>query len=230
MSEETGGLTLRDFVVSFSYGSRNDLNFKYLKNLPVEEAAQCLQELLHAIPDAIDANDVSGLQQLAYEWQRRGYRTGTSYAYPDGPFAPLQKPVSESRLLLLTSSGHFVKGQDPQPLGVESMTQEEAMRRTDDFLKAPPALTPIPLATTPDELTVRHPGYDIRPAEADPGVAFPLQHLLELQRAGVIGEMVDPAYTFVGACAQTPLIRRHGPAWANKFERAGADAALLVPV
>ncbi len=53
------------------------------------------------------------------------------------------------------------------------------MRRTDDFLKAPPALTPIPLATTPDELTVRHPGYDIRPAQADPGVAFPLQHLLE---------------------------------------------------
>ncbi len=91
MSEETDGLTLRDFVVSFSYGSRNDLNFKYLKNLPVEEAAQCLQELLHAIPDAIDANDVAGLQRLAYEWQRRGYRTA-----PVTPIQTVPLPRSQS--------------------------------------------------------------------------------------------------------------------------------------
>ena len=49
--------TFGEFKNSFSYGSRTDLNFKFLKSLPDEEAATFLQELLWKLGDAFDDGD-----------------------------------------------------------------------------------------------------------------------------------------------------------------------------
>jgi hypothetical protein len=46
MSEQTNPETFAEFKTSFSYGSRTDLNFKFLKGLPEAEAAQFFQDLL----------------------------------------------------------------------------------------------------------------------------------------------------------------------------------------
>ncbi|MBW7883828.1 MAG: hypothetical protein H3C34_14555 [Caldilineaceae bacterium] len=77
---------------------------------------------------------------------------------------------------------------------------------------------------------VRHPGYDIRGAQADRNVALPIDRLRELVVEGRIGALTDAAYSFVGACAQTPLIKRTGPEWVRQIQAQGIDAALLVPV
>jgi hypothetical protein len=138
--------------------------------------------------------------------------------------------MREARLGLLTSSGHFLTGQDPEPFGVPHMTQEEAVRRVSEFLKTEPELSPVPVDTPPADLQVRHGGYDIRGAQADPEVVLPLKTLRELENEGRFGSLHDPAYTFVGAAAQRRLLKGAGPKWVNMFQAAQLDGVLLVPV
>ena len=141
----------------------------------------------------------------------------------------MRKPVANSRLVLIASSGHFVTGHDPRPLGVENMTQAEAVRRIDEFVREAPVLTEVPCFTPHAQLRVRHGGYDIRGAEADPNVVFPAAHLVQLQREGVIGELLPHAYTFVGATAQQRLLNTTGPHLAELLIEQGVEGALLVP-
>lgn len=105
------GESLGDFLRSFSYGSRNDLSFKFLKHLPEEEAAEFLRRLLSRLGDAYDTGEVAPLVQLAYEAQVAAYahEGGGRWAYDDAPFSPLRNSLAESRLLLMTSSGHFAE-------------------------------------------------------------------------------------------------------------------------
>ena len=224
--------SLEEFKNSFNYGSRSDLAFKFLKRLSVEEAAEFLRELLHRLGDTIDDGAADRLVQLAYEYQVRAYigpEGEHSPQYEQSPFAAPQRPLSESRLGLVTSSGHFVEGDDPRPFGVESMTQEEATRRILDFIRAAPQLSVIPTDTSTHRLRVRHGGYDIRAAQKDPNVVFPLDRLRELQTAGKIGHLAERAYSFVGATAQQRLLRETGPEWVERFKQDRLDAVLLVP-
>ena len=84
--------------------------------------------------------------------------------------------------------------------------------------------------TPNDALEVRHGGYDIRGAQVDPNVAFPLERVRELQQEGLIGELAPEAYSFVGACAQTRLLKQTGPQWVEKFQKQHIDVVVLVPV
>lgn len=223
--------SLEDFKNSFNYGSRSDLAFKFLKRLSTEEVADFLQELICRLGDTIDDGEADRLVQLAWEYQVRAY-TGPdgerSPTYEDAPFVALRRPLANSRLGLVTSSGHFVEGDDPKPFGVESMTQEEAMSRILEFLRSAPQLTAIPADTPGDRLRVRHGGYDIRGAQKDPNVVFPLERLRELQATGLIGELAERAYSFVGATAQTRLLKETGQEWVERFMQDGLEAVLLV--
>lgn len=218
------------FKDSFFYGSRTDLNFKFLKNISDQDAAKFFQDLLWKMGDSFDDGDLDRLVEHVYEWQIRGYSGEKRYAYPDGPFAPLRKPISGSRLVLVASSGHFVEGQDPEPFGVKNMTQKEAIERIGEFLKVEPQLSSVRIDTPKGKLRVRHGGYDIRGAQADPNVLFPLERLVELCKERVIGELVPEAYSFVGATSQTRLLKHTGPQWAKMLKQQQIDAALLVPV
>jgi hypothetical protein len=130
----------------------------------------------------------------------------------------------------LTSSGHFLAGDDPNPLGVENMTQTEAELRISEFLRAVPQLSEIPIDTPEDSLRVRHGGYDISGALKDPNVNFPITRLREIQNDGMIGDLFPIAFSFVGACSQLQLMKRSGPEWVQKFKSLSIDGMILVPV
>ena len=219
-----------EFKNSFAYGTRTDLNFKFLKNLPDAEAAQFFQELLYKLGDTLDDGDLSRVADHAFAWQAKAYAGAGNWRYPNGPFTPLRKLLTAAKVALLTSSGHFVAGDDPEPFGIKNMTQTEAMARIDDFLKEEPVLSLIPRDTPLEQLRVRHGGYDIRSAQADPNVTFPLARMRELAQEGRIGELAANAYSFVGACAQTPLLKRTGPKWVERLQAEAIDAVVLVPV
>jgi len=221
--------TFAEFKNSFSYGSRTDLSFKFLKGLPDDAAATFLQELLWKLGDAFDAGDYSRVYEHVRQGQIKVYSEPTHWKYDDAPFTPMRKPVAQSRMALVASSGHFVSGYDPQPFGVENMTQAEAVRRIGEFLREPPVLTEVPCHTPHGQLRVRHGGYDIRGAEADPNVVFPVAHLAQLQHEGVIGELLPHAYTFVGAAAQQRLLKETGPRLVELLTQQRAEGALLVP-
>jgi len=230
MSDTQAHETFAEFKNSFSYGSRTDLNFKFLKQLSDADAADFLQDLLWKLADACDDGDLEPVAQHIRQGQERAYAGTGQWSYDDGPFTPLGKPLAEARVALLTSTGHFLEGHDPEPFGVKNMSQDEATARINDFLKSEPTLSEIPVDTQPEALCVRHGGYDIRGGQVDRNVNFPIDRLRELADAGVFGELTANAYSFVGACAQTRLLRRTGPKWVQRLQQAQIDAALLVPV
>jgi hypothetical protein len=233
-SGDAAGESLEAFKNSFSYGSRTDLSFKFLKNLTPDEAGEFFRQLLHEVGESFDAGDLAPIHRLVYEWQVRAYTpapdAARTYVYDDGPFAPLGKPLAGSRVGLVSSSGHFVTGDDPRPFGVDDMTQAEAVERISEFLRATPELSEIPAHTPRSDLTVRHGGYDIRSVARDPNVAFPLELMLEAESEGRIGEVGPRAFSFVGATAQGRLRRQAIPEWVDRFEADRLDVLLLVPV
>ncbi|MBT8166372.1 MAG: hypothetical protein HKO63_00765 [Acidimicrobiia bacterium] len=226
--------TFEEFRRSFSYGSRSNLDFKFLKSLPDDEAAEFFRQLLEELGDAYDHGELDSLIQLAIDWQIRGYAPEEGaprrWVYEDGPFAAPGKPLAESRVALFTSSGHFVADDDPRPFGVEDMTQQEAEDRIGEFIKAEPTLSRIPAETVREDLRVRHGGYDISSAATDPGVTFPVAVLRELEAEGVIGELHTDAFSFPGATSQMRIVKESGPAWAQMIRDEDIDLVLLVPV
>jgi hypothetical protein len=222
--------TFQDFIKSFFYGSRSDLSFKFMSDLSEENASRFLTALFHDVIDAIDENDLGRIKKRILDGQIQGYRHQKNFDYDDGPFAAVSGPVASLKLTLITSSGHFLKNQDPNPLGVANMTQQEAEKRVFDFLKEEPQLSQIPFSSLPDQLRVRHGGYDIRAAEKDPNVSFPYEAMTRLNKEGLIGSLTDNAYSFVGACSQKRLLKKTLPGWVEKFRQEGVQAAVLVPV
>ncbi len=223
--------SFEDFKNSFSYGSRTDLNFKFLAKLSNDQAADFIQELFWKLGDSFDDGRYSRIAEHVFRWQSEAYtKAKKNFIYADGPFAAPAKSVSQSRLALITSSGHFVAGADPEPFGVSDMTQQEAIDRIEEFVKEAPTLSSIPTNTPKERLRVRHGGFDIRGAQADPNVSLPLEILRDLHREGIVGELAGQAYSFVGACAQRRLLKRNGPQWVGMFKTDRIEAALLVPV
>lgn len=221
------------FRTSFSYGGRSDLNFKFFKSLSNDEAASFLQTLLHRLGDAYDTGDVQPLIEAAFEAQVAGYApapdTPPKFLYDDGPFAASEIPVADTRVGLLTTSGHFVAGDDPEPFGEKAMTQAEAEARIGEFMAAIPVLSEIPSDTRTSDLRVRHGGYDIRSTLKDPNVTFPLDRLREARDDGRIGSLAATSFSFPGATAQGRL-RKLLPEWVGRIHDEGTDVLLLVPV
>jgi len=234
MSDSEQHESFESFRKSFAYGDRNDLNFKFFNTLSDDETATFIQTLLDRLGDAYDSGDVQPLIDAAYEAQVAGYTPEPDaqppkYLYETGPFTPFERPVRESRVGLLTTSGTFVTGDDPTPFGVPDMSQEEAVARIGEFLADTPTLSEIPSNTPTTELRVRHGGYDIRSALADPNVTFPIDRLREARDEGSVGELAQTFFSFSGATAQGRL-RRELPGWVERIHEEDIDVMLLVPV
>ncbi len=222
--------TFEEFKRSFYYGSRSDMNFKFLADVSDEEASRFFQELLWKMGEALNTGDFTHVVEAIVAAQAKAYAGGGRFVYEDTPFVRLRAPLAQLQLGLMASSGHFVEGHDPQPFGVENMSQREAEARITEFLKAEPQLSIIPMDTPPEKLRVRHGGYDVRASLADPNVNLPLDRLRELQAAGRIGALLPNAYSFVGASSQLRLRDQTGPEWVRLFQEQKVEALLLVPV
>jgi hypothetical protein len=228
--------SIEQLRTSFFYGERSDLNFKFARDLSDEEFGDFLSELFEATAAVMDGADATAVVDVAYRWQVQAYagHLGDPANFPHRkdttPITPLGKPLAECKILVLTSSGHFVDGDDPEPLGVVDMTQAEAEARITEFVKSPATLSVIPVDTPADQIRVRHGGYPVQAAAADPQVVLPLGHLQSLVADGVIAGLTNSAFSFVGATAQGHIKRSLGPEWAQLAIDQGADAALLVPI
>jgi len=234
MTGGAGGETFAEFKDSFFYGRRTDLSFKFLEHLPEEEAAEFLRSLLEKLGETLDDGDADRLIRHVIDGQVAGYAhreaRSDAWFYDAGPFVVAPPPLSEARVALFTSSGHFVEGDDPGHLGVTGMSRQESIDRIGEFVRAAPVLSEIPSGTPRDRLRVCHGGYDIRGVVADPGVAFPLEPLRALAADGIIGELAPTAYSFVGATSQKRLLTECAPEWARRVDEEGVDVVLLVPV
>ena len=138
MSPKSAPESFTAFKKSFHYGERSDISFKWLERLPDEEAAEFFSELLALVGDMLDSGDAEPIIRKVYQWNVRGYNAEFdhvpfTWSHDSAPFTPLTKPVSESKIALFSSSGHFVAGHDPDPFGFKDMSDEEAAGRTAEF-------------------------------------------------------------------------------------------------
>lgn len=129
------------------------------------------------------------------------------------PWAPVRKPLSESKVGLAGSGGIYAEGQ-------------VAFHYKDDI-----SYRIIAGDTPKADLRASHFAYDLTDARKDPDVVFPLDNLRALAAEGHIGAVSDKAYAFMGGIYSARAVReRLAPALADHFVEDQVDLVLLVPV
>ena len=134
------------------------------------------------------------------------------------PWAPLAKPLAESRLALVSSAG--LVPVDDEPFDMDR-------RGGDTSFRVIPA--DVDLSTLVD--CQRSETYDHGGLASDPNLAFPADRLHELVDRGRIGSLTRSFVSFMGSIsAPGRLIKETAPEAAAVLKAEGAEVALLVPV
>lgn len=143
-----------------------------------------------------------------------GYPPYRWVTMPDAPpFAPVRKPVRESRLALIGSGGIYARGQI-------------AFHFKDDT-----SFRVIDTTAPTSELRATHFAYDLTDARRDVNVVFPVDTLNALVRSGELGALSRNAYAFMGGIYSSRRVEEQlAPAIADRIESDEVDLALLVPV
>lgn len=126
------------------------------------------------------------------------------------PWTPLNKPLAEATVALVTTGGPHLCTDQPFNL------------------KSDASFRVIPRAATNDELCITHEHYDRRDVAQDINLIFPLERLLELEQEGIIGHVADVHYGF-GFVHNPEELIAPGREVGALMKDAGVDLALLVP-
>ena len=144
----------------------------------------------------------------AYRWRR----------IDPVPWTPLDKPLSEARLGLVSSAGLTVAGHE----GFDS-----SVRGGDVSFRTIPG--DVDAARLEDHH--RSSSFDHTGIRRDPNVAFPVDRVRELAKEGRLGSLAPRHLSFMGSVtAPGRLVRDTAPKAAERFVEDRVDVALLVPV
>jgi D-proline reductase (dithiol) PrdB len=126
------------------------------------------------------------------------------------PWAPLQKPVRDAKVVLISTGGVHLR--NDRPFNVNG----DGTFRT------------IPRDAQPADLAITHQAYDRTDALRDINLVFPIERLRELARERVIGSLAEEHYGFGLSGSAAKLLPAQRTV-ARKIREAGVDLALLVP-
>jgi len=144
----------------------------------------------------------------AYRWRR----------VDPVPWAPLEKPLAQCRLALVSSAGFVLPDQQPF---------DESVRGGDVTFRG------IPNDADVSDLadTHRSESFDHTGLCRDPNVAFPLDRVRELAESGRVGSLAHTHLSFMGSITEPGrLVRDTAPEAASSLVDDSVDVALLVPV
>jgi D-proline reductase (dithiol) PrdB len=229
---ETTPLSLKAFAASLYHAERADNYFNFLNNFSEEALASFVQGLLRQIGDAIDDGDTTALARFVQQGQVAAYLPSQSVTpfrpdFPDAPFARMRKPLHEATIALFSSGGIYLDNQDPYYPA--ELTYEQAIRDVRKTRERLPSLRVIPAETPEERLRVGHIGYDVRAAQKDINVIFPLTRFRELAQEGFIGALAERNYSYHGLTNIARLMQESAPQWAQMLKDDGVDAIFLTP-
>lgn len=222
---DSEAMTFESFRTSFYYGEHADMQLKFLARMTDQQAADSIAEVLGRVGEALDTGDMGPVRDALYTAQVAAYTEDDSPAVPDAPFAALVGDLRDHSLALISAGGIFRAGDDP--MGPDGPSQQESLALISEFLRGAPTLSAIPKDTPDDQLGARHPGYDARTAQRDPGTVFPLAVLRDVEAEGGV-RLADTHYSFTGATSQVRLREHVAPEWAQQLRAEGVGACLLV--
>jgi len=134
------------------------------------------------------------------------------------PWQPLNKPLSECRVALVTSAGLVEPNQEPFDGSIRGGDHSFRILSGDGEVQ---------------KLIESHRSrsFDRAGIEADKGLAFPIDRLRELAADGRIGSVSRLHLSFMGSItAPGRLIKHSAPEAASALVAEGVDVALLVPI
>jgi D-proline reductase (dithiol) PrdB len=126
------------------------------------------------------------------------------------PWCPLQRPLQEATVALVSTAGVHLRGDRPFELASD------------------PTFRLIPGSAQPGELAISHEAYDRTDALRDVNLVFPVQRLREMQAEGAIGRVADRHYGF-GLVRRVADLVGPGREVGRLLQRDHVDLALLVP-
>ncbi len=151
------------------------------------------------------------------EIQRKSILMWPCVEHDDAPWTPMAKPLSESRLALVTTAGLHVRGDKPF---VSRLQGGDTSFRV------------IPRSAGATDIIQSHTsiGFDHTGIYRDLNVTFPIDRLQELVDQGKIGSLSDNYYSFMGALRDvTGIIEESGPEVARRLKDEGVEVVLLTP-
>ncbi len=134
------------------------------------------------------------------------------------PWAPLEKPLSDCRLVLVSSAGFVTPDQS---------AFDGSVRGGDPSFRSIPS--DFPTADLID--THRTDSFDHEGMVRDPNLAFPIDRVRELVESRRIHSVCEEHFSFMGSItAPGRLVRDTAPEVARRLVERQVDVALLVPV
>src|SRR6266516_4207429 len=139
----------------------------------------------------------------------------------------LLRQVGDATVALFSSGAIYRDDQDPYYPA--ELTYEQAVRDVHKATERFPSLRVIPAETPEERLCVGHVAYDIRAAQKDINVIFPLTRFRELAQDEVIGALAERNYSYHGLTNIPRLMQESAPQWAQMLKDDGVDAVFLIP-
>ena len=138
------------------------------------------------------------------------------------PWAEVRKPLTESKLALLSTAGLSMRGDAPFDMEMERLkpTQGE------------PSWRRLAAEATSATVEANHLHIDTGYIERDLNVALPLDRVRELAAEGVVGALADSHYSIMGYQGNdsSTLENQSAPEIAAAMRSEEVDLALLAPV
>ena len=134
----------------------------------------------------------------------------------DTPWTTMGKPLSESKVAMVTTSGIHLRKDAP----FRSLKGGDTSYRI------------IPRDSDPADIIQSHTsiGFDRTTSYRDINISFPVDRLEELVQSGYIGELSNNYYSYMGAINDvTGLMEDSGPEVATILLSEEVDVVLLVP-
>jgi hypothetical protein len=138
----------------------------------------------------------------------------------DIPWTPLEKPLYECRVALISSGGIALKSDIP--------FDQQGERQNPWW--GDPSHRVIPRGTQTEEIKLYHMHVDPCCVEADINSLLPIDRLAELEDSGEISEAAQSHYAFMGYNMQPKvLLEETTPKIINSLKDEAVDAVVLVP-
>jgi hypothetical protein len=137
-------------------------------------------------------------------------------------WANLTIPLTNARVALLTSSGLYLKDQQPS-FDIQSERENP--------LWGDPTFRELPRDVTQDQIAASHLHLNTRDFYIDFNIAFPLRRFAEFEAEGRIGSLADINYSFMGYQEDgAPEWRStQGPQLIQRLREQEVNALILAP-
>jgi D-proline reductase (dithiol) PrdB len=135
----------------------------------------------------------------------------------DTPWTAVKKALSDSKVAMVTTAGLHHTGQD-----------RFDMRDPD----GDPSFRVLDLNKPLSTLMITHDYYDHADADKDINIVFPVERLKEFENEGIIGQLADIHYGFMGHITGRhipTLVQKNAPEVAQQLRKDLVDVVLLAP-